>query len=344
MSAVLAAVVVAGAATAAGALPGGGGTGVHADCPGVRAKVDRLEGRITPNACAFMERQIAFGELPTGTPPAPGDLEHPRVRAYLDIFDADASLWEAGSEAQRGRTVIGSSIGASLRMVPDLRYRGTDVVTDGSAMFFGQWNEVTLKGRTVAYPQIARNVLGDDGRTIQARRYYDRAVLFRDTLPQAAPRPLFEGIADADHGTDADPAAARRPAPPAGRFRSPEIPARLAAWNAEDVGALLGRLPGARLSGPGLDRPLVTRAAQRAYLERLFSTVDVRLDAGQSAFGTTTTYVEWHGTASGAMGDRIPFGIVERLGPDGAWELSFDTLPLVATPAEIRALFGQLTS
>ncbi|WP_395293683.1 hypothetical protein ACF9IK_08780 [Kitasatospora hibisci] len=149
------------------------------ECAEVRAKVDRVEGRITPNACAFMKRQLAFGEVPTGTPPAPGDLSHPRVQAYLDIFDDEATLWEAGSAPQRGRTAIGTSITNSLRLAPDFRYRGTEIVAEGASMMFGQWNEVTLKGHKVAYPQVARNVLGDDGKTIQARRYYDRYELFR---------------------------------------------------------------------------------------------------------------------------------------------------------------------
>lgn len=340
--AVTAAVVVgAGTVTAvtAEAQPGGAVAAAQGDCPAARAKVERLEGRITPNACAFMQRQILFGELPTGTPPALGELDHPRVRAYLDIFDPDATLWEAGGAPQRGHTAIGTSITGSLRLAPGLAYRGTNVVADGSTVMFGQWNEVTLRGRTVAYPQIARNVLGDDGRTIQARRYYDRAVLFRDTLPEAAPPALFAGIADSGEADHTDRAAAR--------FRVGEIPARLAAWNAEDTDALQARFAGARLSGPGLDAPLVTEAGKRAYLERLFATADLRLRAGQVAVGATTTYVEWHGTASvrdGAGIRTVPFGIVERFGPGGEWELSFDTLPLVADQGEIGTLFQKLVS
>ncbi|MFD7749640.1 hypothetical protein ACFV2V_26715 [Streptomyces sp. NPDC059698] len=326
--------VVAGVATSAAALPGGERAAAHGDCPDVRAGVERLEGRITPNACAFMRRQIAFGEMPTAAPPAVGDLDHPRVRAYLDIFDEDATLWEAGSAPQRGRTVIGTSITGSLRLVPDLRYRGTDVVADGAAVMFGQWNEATVKGREVAYPQIARNVLGDDGKSLQARRYYDRHVLFRDTVPELAPRGLFDGVADSG------PAPSRGPAPE--RFRAEEIPGRLAAWNGEDADTLLARLGDARLSGPGLDAPLRTEAGKRAYLQRFFGTADVRFKAGQAAFGRTTAYVEWHGTASGAKGEDIPFGIVERFGPDGEWELTFDTLPLVADRGEIDALFQKL--
>ncbi|MFI8828609.1 hypothetical protein [Streptomyces sp. NPDC053431] len=342
----VAAAVVAGATvtgTTAEARPGGAVAAAQGDCPAARAKVDRLEGRITPNACAFMTRQIAFGEMPTGTPPADGDLGHPRVRAYLDIFDPEATLWEAGAPAQRGHGPIGTSITRSLALAPSLVYRGTDVVADGSTVMFGQWNEVTLKGHRIAYPQIARNVLGDEGRTLQARRYYDRAVLFRDTLPESAPPALFAGIADSGEADEGRAAA---------RFRVGEIPARLAAWNAEDTDALLRRFAGARLSGPGLDAPLVTAAGKRAYLERLFATADLRLKAGQVAVGTTTTYVEWHGTA--VLPDdpatpevdptAVPFGIVERFGPDGAWELFFDTLPLVATQAEIGALFRRLAS
>ncbi|MFF5445814.1 nuclear transport factor 2 family protein [Streptomyces sp. NPDC012888] len=306
-----------GAGTATATAEGG-------ECPQVRPKVELLEGRITPNACAFMRRQIAFGEAPA-------------LDTYLDIFDADASLWEAGSPAQRGHAAIGASITRSLALVPDLRYRGTEVVTDGTAMFFGQHNEVTIKGRKVAYPQIARNVLGDDGKTIQARRYYDRYELFEPLAPELRPRPLFDGVADSGR-----PYAG----PAAGRFRARDVPSRLAAWNDGDVAALLGRAAGrARLTGPGLDAPLTTRAGQSAYLERFFAKADVRFAPGQAVFGRTTAYVEWHGTATVLRtaedpdGTDVPFGIVERFGPDGEWELSFDTLPLIATPAEITALF-----
>ncbi len=216
--AVVAALVAGSVVTAsAGAEPGGVVAAGQADCPEARARVERLEGRLTPNTCAFLRRQITFGEMPTGTPPAPGGDGHPRVAAYLDIFDPDASLWEAGSAAQRGPAVIGASIANSLRLVPSLSYEGTDVVADGSTVVFGQRNEVTLKGRTVVYPQIARNVLGDDGRTIQARRYYDRAVLFQDTLPDTAPPALFAGVADSGTG----PRPPRPPPPASGRARSP---------------------------------------------------------------------------------------------------------------------------
>jgi hypothetical protein len=82
------------------------------------------------------------------------------VQAYLDIFAADdATLWEAGGPSQRGRTVIGNSITHSLGLAPELRHRGTDVAADGAVVMFGQRNEITVAGRTVSYPQIARNVL-----------------------------------------------------------------------------------------------------------------------------------------------------------------------------------------
>ncbi|SEC18293.1 hypothetical protein [Streptomyces sp. TLI_105] len=355
----MATALVAGAAvtvTAAEALPGEAATAARGDCPAAREKVERLEGRVTPNACAFVERQIAFGEMPTGAPPALGDLTHPRVRAYLDIFDPEATLWEAGSAPQRGRTTIGTSITGSLRLAPGLTYRGTDVVADGSTVMFGQWNEVTLKGHAVAYPQIARNVLGDEGRTLQARRYYDRAVLFQDTLPEAAPAPLFAGITDAgsprtrndERSRDGERPRDAERAQPGFRARAGEVQERLAAWNAGDTDALLARTRGARLGGPGLAAPLVSEAGKRAYLERLFATAELHLKAGQVAVGETTTYVEWHGTVSVRDGAEtrtdIPFGIVERFGPGGEWELYFDTLPLVADRAEIGALFQELAS
>ncbi|MGW4898114.1 hypothetical protein ACWEQL_38585 [Kitasatospora sp. NPDC004240] len=336
--------VVFGTVTAtASAGPGeAAAVGRAAECAEVEGKLERLEGRLTPNACAFIRRQIAFGEIPTGTPPAPGDLTHPRVRAYLDIFDESATLWEAGTAPQHGTATIGTSITGSLRLVPDFRYRGTEVVADGAVMMFGQWNEATVKGHRIAYPQIARNVLGDDGRTIQARRYYDRHELVKPVAPEL--RPLFDGVTD--------PAGAATGTGGHGpeRFRADEITARLAAWNGEDVAALAGRMGNARLAGPGLAAPLTTAEGRSAYLKRLFERADFRFASGQIAFGRTMTYVEWHGTAvvktvkDGVETVRdVPFGIIERFGPDSEWELFFDTLPLIADQSRIGEYFQRLT-
>lgn len=344
------AAVMVGVTSSAAALPGGparepGAVGVS--CAGARAGIERLEGRITPNTCAFLERQLAFGRMATGAPPSAEQtpeeaVRHPRVAAYLDIFDPEATLWEAGSTPRTGRLVIGAAIAGSLRMVPDLYYTGTDVVADGSTVMFGQWNTATVKGHKVAYPQIARNVLGDEGRTIQARRYYDRHVLVRDTLPNA-PKGLFDGIAD--HGR----APARGPAHAA--VTAGGLPDRLAAWNTGNTDALLRRAGGAVLAGPGLAEPLVTKAGKQAYLKRLFGKADLNLKAGQVAFGTSTTYVEWHGTvtrkqdaAGGEENPAVPFGIVERFGPDGQWELYFDTLPVLTDQATINNLLAQLAT
>ncbi|WP_406381307.1 hypothetical protein [Streptomyces sp. NBC_01618] len=311
-------------------------------CAEVRDKVGTLEGRITPNACAFMKRQITFGETTTGTPPQPGEVGHPRVAAYLDIFDPEATLWEAGGAPQRGHAVIGNSIVGSLRLVPDLRYRGTEVVADGAVVMFGQWNEVTIKGHKVGYPQIARNVLSDDGKTIQARRYYDRYTVYRSAAPEL--RNLFEGVVDtgpdADMGPHVAPAVADR-GPASRPFGAGDITARLAAWNTEDIDALVGEAGHGRLTAPGLAAPLKTADGKAAYLRRLFDHADVRLKPGQVAFGRTHTFVEWHGTVTSPKG-AVPFGIVERFGPAGEWELSFDTLPLIADQAEIDAMFQRL--
>ncbi|MFJ9924178.1 hypothetical protein ACIRSF_33340 [Streptomyces rubiginosohelvolus] len=339
--------VGAGVAVAISATAWPGAAAVKASgptCPEARAGIERLEGRITPNVCAFLQRQLAFGAMPTGVPPLPGDLamEHPRVAAYLDIFDPAATLWEAGSPPKSDHRVIGAAIGGSLNMVPDLHYTGTDVVADGGVVMFGQWNTATVKGHRVAYPQIARNVLGDDGKTLQARRYYDRHVLVRDTLPDA-PRGLFEGITD----------SGRPPAPGRGRasVTAGELPDRLAAWNTGNADALLRRMSGVRLAGPGLTEPLATQAGKRDYLQRLFDRAELELKAGQVGFGRTTTYVEWYGTVTRKQPASpagkvvaVPFGIMERFGPDGTWELYFDTLPVLADQESISRLFAQLTA
>ncbi|WP_137991336.1 hypothetical protein [Streptomyces vilmorinianum] len=263
-----------------------------------------------------------------------GQTGHPRVAAYLDIFDPGATLWEADGEPQRGHDTIGNSIVRSLRLAPDLRYRGTEVVADSAVVMFGQWNEVTVKGQRVSYPQIARDVLSDDGKTIQARRYYDRYTVFRSAAPEL--RNLFEGIADT--GPAADGGTGAQPQP----FRAEDITARLAAWNGEDVDALTQGAGNGALTAPGLDAPLETDGGKAAYLRRLFDHADLRLKAGQVAFGRTNTYVEWHGTVTSPKGVRVPFGIVERFGPAGEWELYFDTRPLIANEAEIIAMFQRL--
>ncbi|MFB7469814.1 hypothetical protein [Kitasatospora sp. NPDC056184] len=346
-AATAAAVAFGAVTTATGAPAGAGGgrggaAGAPAECADVRGKPERLEGRLTPNACAFLRRQIAFGETPTGTPPAPGDLTHPRVRVYQAIFDGEATLWEAGGAPQRGQTAIGTAITRTLGLVPDFRYRGTEVVADGAVVMFGQWNEATVKGHPIAFPQIARNVLSDDGRTMQARRYYDRHELFKPVAPEL--RPLFAGTADP---AGAVPASAGRAPEP---FRAGEITARLAAWNGGDVAALVGRTGGARLAGPGLAAPLATAEGKSAYFRRLFEQADVRFESGQVAFGRTMAYVEWYGTAVPewskdpvtGKGAEVPFGIVERVGPGGDWELFFDTLPLIMDAGGIGALYGRL--
>ncbi|QSS91314.1 hypothetical protein [Streptomyces sp. M54] len=237
------------------------------------------------------------------------------------------------------------------------------MVADGSTVMFGQWNTATVKGHKVAYPQIARNVLGDEGRTIQARRYYERHVLVRDTLPNA-PKGLFDGIAD--HG---------------------KAPARGPARAAVTAGGLPDRLGGVehrehrRAAAPGgrgrAGRARTGRApgdqgGQAGVPEAPLGRADLNLKAGQVAFGTSTTYVEWHGTVTrkqeagsrkqeagsrkqeagsrkqdaegGEENPAVPFGIVERFGPDGQWELYFDTLPVLTDQTTINNLLAQLAT
>lgn len=51
-----------------------------------------------------------------------------------------------------------------------------------------------------------------------------------------------------------------------------------------------------------------------------------------------------HATAGGEQNQAVPFGIVERFGPDGQWELHFDTLPVLTDPATISNLLAQLAT
>ncbi|MFF2353333.1 hypothetical protein ACFVVL_26520 [Kitasatospora sp. NPDC058115] len=144
------------------------------------------------------------------------------------------------------------------------------------------------------------------------------------------------------------------PRPPAGAAPSRSAPRRSAPGWLPGTARTSPPWPagqgGARLGGPGLAAPLATAEGKGSYLRRLFEQADLRFESGQVAFGRSMTYVEWHGTAVPAWsrdpvtgkGTEVSFGIVERFGPGGTWELFFDTLPLIADEGGIAALYGRL--
>ncbi|MFI6395680.1 nuclear transport factor 2 family protein [Nonomuraea sp. NPDC050540] len=295
------------------------------------SECDSAIGWVSPNACSFIKRQVAFGKE------APDALT--RVPLYLDIWDKDATLWEpAAAELPptKGLAEIERAITGSLTLAPDFRFHGTRIGVDGAAVMFEAANEVTIKGHAISYPAVYRVLMTDDGKVVQGRRYYDRYTWFTKLDP--AVRNLFAGV------TDSGPAeTGRRPA------ISPDaLVARGQAWNRKDAAALLAPLTGAPLKGTGLDgRALRTAQGKLAYLNAFFAQIgELQLKPGQAVRAGNSTYVEWYGTVTPKHGQKMSFGIIERLddrwGVTTEWQLSFDQLPLIADQAKINALYGLL--
>lgn len=317
LSAATAAALVTTAAPASAAE-----TATETECAYVAERVVSLEGDVTPASCLFMTRQTVFGGMPT----LPD--RQVRVDAYASLWAPDATLWEAASPVINGVDAIRASINATLTLVPEFGFTGDRVVADGDTVMFGADNFAVIKGHTVAYDAVYRVLLDADGDVVQGRRYYDRSQWFAPIAELPAP---FAGIRDRD----------TRPGP----ARPCGLRDRAEAWNTGDVDALLAGMSRARLTAPGLDRPLESAAAKREYLTRLFAeATDIEFAPGLRADGEGGTYVEWHGTITAEGRTGLSFGIIEHFGTDGTWELTFDTLPLVAGKDRITELYGLLAS
>ncbi|GAB3739629.1 hypothetical protein GCM10027598_69070 [Amycolatopsis oliviviridis] len=159
-------------------------------CPILERLGDRVEGTVSPSACAFITKQTEFGAMLSDTPEA----REARVRLYGTIFAADGTLAESGSAAPvAGRANIENNLRTLLGAFPTFRFTPVKIVVNGDAVFYEAANEAVIAGRTVRYPAVYRVVL-KDGEVTQGRRYHDRTEWFRP-LEKEALRELFAGVA-----------------------------------------------------------------------------------------------------------------------------------------------------
>ncbi|MFE7132821.1 nuclear transport factor 2 family protein [Streptomyces sp. NPDC057638] len=284
----------------------------------------------------FMAAYRAWGAAPT-------------VAGYMKLFTPDGTLMDSGLGRPIGYRAIERQMEAVLTVVPDYRFDPFAVtVQDGGRVILvtaRNTGTVTASGPTgptrpagsgesrgpsVAVDYLTRHRLLLRGpRVEQGRRYWDQTELFR---------PLSPGLPGLVHGLG--PGAVLGDARPGRSHRR-----RQDAWNARDAAALVAGLPeSVRLTGPGLDRPLIGRDSARAYLERFFSaTHTLELTPGHRVHEGSTTFQEWVGGATvGPERRPVRYGVLERLTQDASgateWELSFDTLDLVASATEIDRL------
>ncbi len=164
--------------------------GTSAGCGVLDQLGDRVEGAVSPSACAFITRQTEFGAMRSDTP----EEREARVRSYGQIFAADGTLAESGSAPPvRGRTNIEGNLRTLLGAFPTFRFTPVKIVVSGETVFYEAANEAVIRGELVRYPAVYRVVL-KDGEVTQGRRYHDRTEWFRP-LERDALRELFAGVA-----------------------------------------------------------------------------------------------------------------------------------------------------
>ncbi|KAB2337805.1 hypothetical protein [Actinomadura rudentiformis] len=168
------------------------------------------EGAITLAAQTFIDRQTRFGAMPTYTTPETpdaADLDR-RVAVYGEMWDQNATLWEAATIPVQGRANIENSIRASLRLVPSFGFRPTRIAVGRNVVMYGAHNQTTVNGNRVDYPAIYRVVLNGKG----------------DVRGPPAngpePKPLTELAADANASACCPRTCRSRPLPPRSAIRS----------------------------------------------------------------------------------------------------------------------------
>ncbi|MEU3624472.1 nuclear transport factor 2 family protein [Amycolatopsis coloradensis] len=160
-------------------------------CPILEQWGDRVEGDVSPGACAFIAKQTEFGAMRSDTPEA----REARVRLYGSIFAADGTLAESGSAPPvRGRAAIENNLRTLLGAFPTFRFTPVKVVVNGGTVFYEAANEAVINGQLVRYPAVYRVVL-ENGEVTEGRRYHDRTEWFRP-IEAGALRELFAGVAD----------------------------------------------------------------------------------------------------------------------------------------------------
>ncbi|WP_233611856.1 nuclear transport factor 2 family protein [Amycolatopsis sp. WAC 01376] len=160
-------------------------------CPILDQLGDRVEGEVSPSACAFITKQTEFGAMRSDTPEA----REARVRLYGTVFAADGTLAESGSAAPvRGRAGIENNLRTLLGAFPTFRFTPVKIVVNGDAVFYEAANEAVINGQMVRYPAVYRVVL-ENGEVTEGRRYHDRTEWFRP-IEKEALRQLFAGVAD----------------------------------------------------------------------------------------------------------------------------------------------------
>ncbi|MEO3976363.1 nuclear transport factor 2 family protein [Streptomyces sp. CAU 1734] len=322
-------------ATAAALLPIGSGTASASAQPSLCASVatapapeHSAHGALHPKVRAFLRAYCAWGEAPADIP------------KYMALFTPTGTLMDTGLAEPIGREIIEAQITNVVKRVEKYRFEPLSVSAspDGRVAFVKARNTGIVDpvgpGLPVAVDYVTMHRLELSGAQVQqGRRFWDQTDLFR---------PLDPKLPDLFAGPDRNTSAGPGPARPEQSVRE-----RKRAWNTQDIDALVdgvNRLT--ELTGPGAAKGLKGPEAARAYLGKLFGKVrDLELEPGNTVREGRTTHREWVGHAIvRSDGREVSFGIVERFTRDGrgrtGWDLSFDTLDLVATPKQIEDLRG----
>ncbi|GAA2223261.1 hypothetical protein GCM10010232_04760 [Streptomyces amakusaensis] len=345
--------------TAAALLPLGAGTASASASPaepklcppsasapaGAAGTADRRTAPLPPNVVAFIEKYCAWGAKTSV------------VENYMDLFTHDGTLMDTGLPQPIDRLVIEKQIRGVLGVMPDYVFEPVSVTSspDGRVIFVKARNTGTvqqLQGPAVPvdYYTMHRLMLRGD-RVEQGRRFWDQTELFRP-LDQTLPN-LFAGLGSGGAAGWAAGGAAfeKRSAGLPGTAEWKER--RKQAWNSGDASALVPDARNLRLNGPGLKGPITSAAGAEEYLGRFFGAMRGRLELepGNTVRKGRTVHQEWVGHATVGPDEengspttprRVTYGIVERFTQDGRggteWELSFETLDLVATQSRIEKL------